>query len=506
MNVQQFGFACGLGLMWPSLALAGPPDGQGDAAASGEASLTVDSDGTAEAASDTNVQGDAAADSGERVPKYNRRKDQKWIKRWAPERNMIELGVYGGLFLFNADHELFEPDFELERQGFQRLRQPNATIGGRFGYYPLRFFGLEVEGGAIPSRVEAADIGVVPFTVRGHVIAQLGLWSVTPFVVVGGGMLGVNSERAALGNDIDPALHFGGGVKFFLNRWLMLRLDVRDVVSHKRGAQNTFISHNLEATLGLSVTLNRKNERPTPTPQPVAGPIDSDGDGIFDPDDACVNEPETFNDFEDEDGCPESDRDGDGFWDSQDSCPDEAGVDPDGCPIRDTDGDGILDPDDACVDEPETFNGFEDSDGCPDELPEAIQKFTGTIAGITFDTNKATIRRSSLPTLDEAVKILKEYPDVRIEIAGHTDDRGKRDHNLNLSRERAEAVKSYLSGMGIAEDRISTAGFGPDVPIDTNDTRAGRANNRRIEFRIQGGASGNQEMPQVEAPTTGDGG
>jgi OOP family OmpA-OmpF porin len=288
------------------------------------------------------------------------------------------------------------------------------------------------------------------YTVRGHLVAQLGLGSITPFVLVGAGGLGVASPREVLGNDIDPALHFGGGLKFYLNRWVMLRLDVRDIVSYKQGVDEVFESHNLEALLGLGFTFGRKKDKDAPR-----------------------------------------DRDGDGYWDTRDACPDEAGVAPDGCPIPDTDGDGFLDPDDSCIPDPETRNGYLDSDGCPDEVPREVTRFVGVIKGITFDTDEATIRRSSLPILDEAVKVLSEYKDIRIEIAGHTDDTGERDHNLDLSKRRAEAVKKYLVDNGIDEGRIVTTGYGPDRPLEPiadGDTKATkkkkRANNRRTEFTI----------------------
>ncbi|MCA9686345.1 MAG: OmpA family protein, partial [Myxococcales bacterium] len=208
------------------------------------------------------------------------------------------------------------------------------------------------------------------------------------------------------------------------------------------------------------------------------------------------------NGFEDEDGCPESDRDGDGFWDSQDACPDEAGVDPDGCPIRDSDGDGLLDDVDHCPNDPETDNGFEDEDGCPDELPTEVVRFTGSIQGITFENNEATIRRSSLPTLDEAVRVLTQYPSLHIEISGHTDSRGGYEHNMDLSQRRADSVRKYLVEHGVAEDRVRTVGHGPDKPVDSNDTKAGRANNRRIEFRVLTGAEvrgGKSEEPAPSA-------
>jgi outer membrane protein OmpA-like peptidoglycan-associated protein len=159
-------------------------------------------------------------------------------------------------------------------------------------------------------------------------------------------------------------------------------------------------------------------------------------------------------------------------------------VAPDGCPLRDTDGDGILDKDDKCVTEPETRNGWEDTDGCPDEIPKAITKFTGVIKGIYFDFNKATIKKNSAPTLDAAAKIFKEYPGLKVEVSGHTDDVGTREYNVDLAQKRADSVKQYLVDRGVAADRIKTRGAGPDEPIADNTKAAGRAKNRRIEFKI----------------------
>jgi OmpA-OmpF porin, OOP family len=492
------GLVCALGLLTPALGQAeGPPDESSSEAPEGDASggFELSAEGSADpesgieteadVESDATVEADPAEPKAAKPSKWDKRKEQRWIVRWAPEPHMVELGIYGGLVKLNGDHELFEPDVTLPQQGYLPLRKLNPDIGGRIGYYPIRFFGIEAEGGAMPSKVEGGA-GVTPFTVRGHAVAQLGLWSVTPFVLVGAGMIGVT--KGPLGSDIDPALHFGGGVKIYLNRWVMLRLDARDVVTHQLGVDNTFQSHNLEVLLGLSITLNRKNKKPEPEPEPEplpeALPGDRDGDGFLDDADTCPDEAETVNGYLDEDGCPESDRDGDTFFDEQDTCPDEAGVAPDGCPVLDTDGDGFLDDVDGCIEEPETVNGFEDTDGCPDTLPDAVARFTGSIKGITFDTGKATIKRSSMPVLDEAVTLLQEHQSLRIEIGGHTDDQGEPEKNMTLSAARAESVKSYLVGMGVAEDRIVTVGYGQDVPIDSNDTKAGRTNNRRIEFKI----------------------
>ena len=204
---------------------------------------------------------------------------------------------------------------------------------------------------------------------------------------------------------------------------------------------------------------------------------DKDGDGVEDKDDACPDRVGT-----EKNGCP-PDTDGDGVFDPDDQCVKRAGTEKNGCP-PDTDGDGIFDPDDQCKDEPETKNGFKDSDGCPDEIPKAVQRFTGAIKGIRFQSGSAKIRSSSNRTLDQAAKVLLEYPGLRMEIGGHTDDRGKDETNLALSQTRADAVKAYIVAKGVAEDRLTAVGYGETAPKADNKTSKGRAENRRIEFKL----------------------
>lgn len=117
-------------------------------------------------------------------------------------------------------------------------------------------------------------------------------------------------------------------------------------------------------------------------------------------------------------------------------------------------------------------------------LPAKIQKFSGVIAGIEFDTGKATIRPIPRTTLNEAASVLKEFPNLKISIRGHTDNVGPREKNVTLSGERADAVKAYLVGKGVEADRIETKGIGPDQPIADNKVAAGRQKNRRIEFKL----------------------
>jgi outer membrane protein OmpA-like peptidoglycan-associated protein len=156
---------------------------------------------------------------------------------------------------------------------------------------------------------------------------------------------------------------------------------------------------------------------------------------------------------------------------------------PDGC-LLDSDGDSIPDQKDKCPKKPETPNGFQDQDGCPDELPKEVARFSGTIKGIYFAKNSAKIRRRSYRILNRAIAVLKKYPKLRIKVRGHTDNRGKHKHNMRLSSARAQAIKTYLVGKGIAGSRIETEGVGPKEPVASNKRSAGRAKNRRIEFKI----------------------
>jgi OOP family OmpA-OmpF porin len=481
MMLRTFGIAIFCAVALPRLGFAAPP-AEGDPLAAGDPLAET-----------------AIPDARDTPERSRDRRELRWIERWAPERTMVELGIYGGVLLPAPDHEWFEPDLDLPAQGFKQLNMVSPDVGLRLGFYPSRFVGLEAEGGVLPSTLRDASYSkllsdpALLYTARGHLVLQIGLRSVTPFVLVGGGALGVASPRELLGNDIDPAVHFGGGLKFYLSRRVMLRVDVRDVVSYERGPENVWASHSPEFLLGLSGTFGRNKDKPLPKlPEPKVappGPVDSDGDGMLDDADTCPLAAETVNGHEDADGCPETDTDSDGFWDDQDICPNQAETvndykDQDGCPEADPDGDRFLDEQDICPSEAETPNGYKDEDGCPDEVPAEVQEFTGAIRGITFDVNQATIRRGSHETLDRAVQVLKDNPDIRIAITGHTDDVGTREHNVDLSMRSAEAVKLYLVEHGIDEDRITTEGLGPDKPVDTNETKVGRANNRRIEFEI----------------------
>jgi OOP family OmpA-OmpF porin len=212
---------------------------------------------------------------------------------------------------------------------------------------------------------------------------------------------------------------------------------------------------------------------------------DRDGDGIPDEVDQCPDVAEDLDGFDDIDGCPDFDNDKDGIYDAQDQCPavpeDRDGfMDTDGCPDYDNDKDGIPDSVDNCPNNPETVNGFKDQDGCPDEKPQEIKQ-TLILKGVNFKTASAELLEESYYVLETVFNSLEAYPEIRIEIGGHTDNQGSNDYNLALSYDRAKSVMEYFVMRGINQSRVIARGYGKDRPIASNATPEGRAKNRRVE-------------------------
>lgn len=150
----------------------------------------------------------------------------------------------------------------------------------------------------------------------------------------------------------------------------------------------------------------------------------------------------------------------------------------------DTDGDGFMDGKDKCPLEPENYNGFKDDDGCPDEKPEIVfkKKSPLVLEGVQFASGSTSLSEEAKKTIRKVVQSLKDYPEVHLEISGHTDNVGSRAGNIKLSKQRADAVKEYIVSQGISASRLRAIGLGPDHPIASNSTPEGRGKNRRIEF------------------------
>jgi OOP family OmpA-OmpF porin len=252
-----------------------------------------------------------------------------------------------------------------------------------------------------------------------------------------------------------------------------------------------------------------------------AAPGDRDGDGYLDPVDKCPDQPENFNGYQDEDGCPDDpDTDGDGIPDSVDQCvldpEDKDGyLDSDGCPDPDNDLDGIPDVSDKCPNDPEDLDGFEDADGCPDPdndkdtVPDVTDQCPNEMGSTTqeplgcpvknalvvvtdcevkitqqihFEFNKDKIRPESFPVLDAVVDVLDKNPKITLEVQGHTDNKGAPAYNKDLSNRRAGSVMRYLIAHGVTVGRLTAMGYGMERPLVDNSSEQNRALNRRVQF------------------------
>jgi outer membrane protein OmpA-like peptidoglycan-associated protein len=329
---------------------------------------------------------------------------------------------------------------------------------------------------------------------------------------------------------IDPSLHVGGGYTWYgkeetgsfnagggLTLWLSENIGLSARTTYKKSfIEREVVPSFFQHFVGLTFKFGGKDtdgdgiyDKDDACPD-AAGPKefngcpDTDGDKIIDKDDACVDVPgiAAFNGCPDTDGdgvadkddscvdvaglksmngCPDSD--GDGTTDKSDKCPTVKGPkDNSGCPWEDTDGDSVLDKDDKCP----TVKGPVSNQGCPvaEMNEDAVKKLNDYAKTILFDTNKSTFQARTMPVLESITAILNEYPASKFSFEGHTDADGKDAANLKLSQDRAAAVVTYLVSKGISSERLTSAGFGEANPIDSNKTAAGKANNRRVEVKL----------------------
>ncbi|MEO6599089.1 MAG: OmpA family protein, partial [Polyangiaceae bacterium] len=208
----------------------------------------------------------------------------------------------------------------------------------------------------------------------------------------------------------------------------------------------------------------------------------------IDAEDACPDLAGIKTDDPKTNGCP-SDRDKDGIYDTVDACPDVPGIKTDdpktnGCP-SDRDKDSIVDTLDACPDVPGPANSDPKKNGCPLAFVQDNQ--IRITEQIKFRFGLAELDPVSDTVLGAVLKVMQEHTDIaKIRVEGHTDNKGAAALNKKLSNARAAAVANWLVKHGIDRSHLTSIGFGFDKPIDTNDTDEGRANNRRVEFHIEG--------------------
>ncbi|HXF95807.1 MAG TPA: OmpA family protein [Gemmatimonadales bacterium] len=408
--------------------------------------------------------------------------------------------------------------------------------GARFGYFFTDQLGLEVDVlFQSQQRIAGTSTRFEPLIGGGSLLFNLPVGNVSTLYALGG------YSRLDFGTTdpyrfTDGGIHGGAGVRVSLSQRAALRFEARYLYTPEtRGAFGRKSASHLVGSLGFSVFHSEARPRPAPTPAPPlptpAAPApaapepvperDSDSDGVLDGPDRCPDTP--LGATVDPSGCP-MDGDGDAVFDGIDRCPDTprgAVVDARGCPT-DSDGDRVYDGIDQCpntppgaaVDargctaevvqaapDPDTDKDgvLNETDRCPNTPPGSTVDQFGCIVlfreepgeratplvlqGVNFATGRSIIMRESYPILDAVAASLVANPDVRIEIAGHTDNTGSETLNLRLSQARAAAVRHYLATKGVAVARMVARGYGESEPVADNSTPEGRARNRRVELR-----------------------
>jgi len=304
----------------------------------------------------------------------------------------------------------------------------------------------------------------------------------TPFFLVGAGAL---REDISHVESVVPYFNVGGGligkIPYIDLPQLSYRLEGRGIVDiNKDGAPGRNKSVFLEPRLNLGVVYGFGHAAPAEPPPPA----DTDGDGVLDPSDLCPNTPPGT--AVDATGCPAApaDSDGDGVLDTLDQCPGTPPgtvVDATGCPPPvpagnpDEDADGVRNELDKCPGTPPSFKV--DVVGCMVEQTVALQN-------VNFEFGSDQLTAGAKTILDGIGGSLLAQTSVKVLVTGHTDALGPQSYNLSLSQRRAKSVMAYLVEKGVEPTRVSSEGEGEFSPIASNDTEEGRAQNRRVEFKI----------------------
>jgi outer membrane protein OmpA-like peptidoglycan-associated protein len=449
---------------------------------------------------------------------------------WAePVGRFFYVAPYAGYTIFDGDL----------RFPIHALRD-NVDYGARLGYRWNGWLGLEASGGLTSTK---EDFGIAREARFLHAAADIVLTPYAgpvggPFLLLGGGAGKLSTSDAVPDTIADEAKqgHYdvGGGLQFWFNDALGVRLEARDKMWFHNEDLTDIRAHILQfgaaLTYAIGATprdtdLDGVPDRMDKCPGTPAGarvdasgcPIDSDADGVFDGLDACPDTPRGAT--IDARGCP-SDADADGIFDGLDQCADTprgATVDARGCP-SDADRDSVLDGIDQCPDTPlgatvdargcpsdsdndgvpdgldkcpDTSTGLKvDKDGCPIEVTERETELLDTgmirLQNVNFETAKWDLPPEALPALDVIGQVLAKWPDLRIEIGGHTDARGSDGYNRDLSQKRVQSVLAHLLKQfpDLKPEQYVTRGYGESQPIVPNTSALNMAKNRRVEFKV----------------------
>jgi outer membrane protein OmpA-like peptidoglycan-associated protein len=405
-----------------------------------------------------------------------------------------ELTPFGGFTIF---------DPKLRYPGDNLPLADDLYLGGRLSYETRSWIGFEVAAGTTPT---AQDIptGALEydfFHASGNFVISpaKNRWG-TPYAFVGGGYTQLKPASGA--KTETGAIEFGGGLKLWMTDaglTFAIGATPRDtdgdgVPDKKDKCPDTPKGATVDAAGcpsdadadGVLTGLDMCPGTPRGATVDVKGcPADADSDGVFNGVDKCADTPRGAK--ADSLGCP-MDTDGDGVLDGIDQCPNTptgALVDLKGCPL-DTDGDGVPDGIDQCANTPPGIKVS--ADGCAIVVNERETELFDTglmrLQNVNFATGKADVPPEATPDLDVVGAVMVRWPEMRIEVGGHTDSRGSAAKNQKLSEARADSVLSYIVRKYPMLDRshFTVKGYGSSKPLAPNTNDLNRAKNRRVEL------------------------
>ena len=439
------------------------------------------------------------------------------------EDKRFQLTPFGGWTMF---------DQQLTYASGQEFKDA-AYLGGRAALRLGSIVWLVAAGGTSSTKPDVGGVDVTWYHVSGNLMFSSSTGhAISPFISLGGGAWKVNHKVGV--EESSSAFEVAAGARLRLSDIVGLRLEARNVLAIPKGNIEGASVNNIIFGAGLSFGFGGRAkdsdrdgvpdriDKCPDTPfgcivDAVGCPTDADGDGVCDGIDRCPNTPQGAK--VDATGCP-TDADGDGVFDGLDRCPNTptgCTVDANGCPI-DSDRDGVCDGLDAC---PNTVTGCKvdargcpidsdgdgvcdgldrcentpagakvDKDGCPIEIMEKETELLDTgmirLENINFETAKADLMPESLPILDVVGQVLAKWPQLRIEIGGHTDSRGSAAYNQKLSEARAGAVRDYMLAHfpQLQSDQYTVRGYGEAKPLVPNTNALNMAKNRRVEFKV----------------------
>lgn len=359
-------------------------------------------------------------------------------------------------------------------KGIRKHIDYSVTLGGSFLRYPM------------PNKSFASDKLLLDATGAVHLKMTTERHWVQPYIT-----LGVSGHKYLNYYGVTMPLGLGVKINFLDDAHLFINSNYRVPITVETS------NYHLQHGVGVAARLGKKPEKAPvvldrdkdgipdnvdacpddPGPAATQGCPDRDGDGIIDKNDKCPD----VKGLAKYDGCPIPDTDKDGINDEEDKCPTVPGVARyQGCPIPDTDGDGVNDEQDKCP----TVPGVKENYGCPVILEEIKKRVDIAAKNILFVTGSYKLQSKSFKGLNDGAKIMNENPGMSLNIDGHTDNVGSDEMNMKLSQNRADAVKNYIVTKGIDPSRITATGYGETKPIATNNTAAGRQQNRRSELTL----------------------